>query len=400
MAERKVELSEPPVEHKIDATQSPYPNKINAMSAPSQVDLTGGSIILHQNQASVIQLCQAEFGLYVVKEYHPAHLGSAIVDVCSMYKFSHPHIIRPTEAILTDNSIIITTQYYPLGDTGQLVRVVGKQSAEVVRKWAFQALSALECVHNNFVVHSDVKPENFLISPDGILLNDFGIAVWVPPHSGNSSSLSLDSNTSSQLSNQSNNTSNTVSTKIINPNAYSTNFRPPEVAQSYTSSADIWALGKTFEYWSGENDPVRELVKLMMVDDPLKRPTIRELLENKYFEGMKKISHVIAAVEKKNIELDNKEKSTNGSDEKNSVKQTDEKVTKQSDSAKEYVQKLVSKFVLNNRSVFNDTSIDNLSKAYEWIISMLYNTNDERPSLEIVPLIFKIMEYTNFLTGC
>ena len=44
--------------------------------------------------------------------------------------------------------------------------------------YAAEILLAMECLHNNKIIHKDIKPENVLICKNGhIKLTDFGISV-------------------------------------------------------------------------------------------------------------------------------------------------------------------------------------------------------------------------------
>jgi len=59
-----------------------------------------------------------------------------------------------------------------------------------VKFYAAEILLAMECLHNNKIIHKDIKPENVLICKNGhIKLTDFGISVRDPKQSaGNNNS--------------------------------------------------------------------------------------------------------------------------------------------------------------------------------------------------------------------
>lgn len=49
---------------------------------------------------------------------------------------------------------------------------------ELVKKFTYQLLRAIECCHNHNIVHRDIKPENLLVNPltENLKLCDFGFA--------------------------------------------------------------------------------------------------------------------------------------------------------------------------------------------------------------------------------
>ena len=150
-----------------------------------------------------------------------------------------------------------------------------------------QMLDAVSFLHNNRIIHCDIKPDNILVCFDGnIKLTDFGMSVCVP--------------FGKQL--------------IINaPKETTPAFTPPEVRQFKTvdgSKLDIFALGVTlyclfhgFLPWDAEclpdlyenvnrNEPkypehtsdYHLLLKELLYKDPLKRTTLPSLSKHKQLQ--------------------------------------------------------------------------------------------------------------------
>ena len=89
---------------------------------------------------------------------------------------NHPNIITIYDIGETDNTHFIATEYIE-GDTlrkrlkGACINL--KSALEI----AIQVASALDAAHRTGIVHRDVKPENVMIRPDGLVkILDFGIA--------------------------------------------------------------------------------------------------------------------------------------------------------------------------------------------------------------------------------
>jgi serine/threonine protein kinase len=91
---------------------------------------------------------------------------------------SHPRVVR-----IIDHFSALSGQYLVMDlvrgiDLGVLIKQRGnpglpvEQSVEYVR----QACEALQYVHDQQIVHRDVKPQNMILGENGIVLVDFGIA--------------------------------------------------------------------------------------------------------------------------------------------------------------------------------------------------------------------------------
>jgi hypothetical protein len=87
-------------------------------------------------------------------------------------RLDHPRVVRTRGPLADRNDRWLVMELVPGED---LTRVPPPAEADVLA-WARQACEALDYIHAQQIVHRDVKPSNLILSPDGIVLVDFGIA--------------------------------------------------------------------------------------------------------------------------------------------------------------------------------------------------------------------------------
>ncbi len=93
-------------------------------------------------------------------------------------------------ATLSDNNIVnildvgtqddinyIVMEYVKGKTLKEVIKKAGKMNYETAISIAIEIAKALDCAHRNNIIHRDVKPQNILVTEDGVMkVTDFGIA--------------------------------------------------------------------------------------------------------------------------------------------------------------------------------------------------------------------------------
>lgn len=110
------------------------------------------------------------------------------------------------------------------------IQLTEDQCASII----FQVVIALEWLHNNNIIHRDVKPSNFLLNMLGeVKLADFGIGHIVQNNDQNND----------QSNNKTQN--NNIYTHQLTEQVGTVYYLPPEIVlrKGYTAKCDVWSLG-------------------------------------------------------------------------------------------------------------------------------------------------------------
>jgi HAMP domain-containing protein/tRNA A-37 threonylcarbamoyl transferase component Bud32 len=92
-------------------------------------------------------------------------------------KISHRNVVRNYDLGDSDGMLYITMEYVEGTSLEKLLRQRGKLPVGVALTVAKQLLRALEAAHEMGVIHRDVKPQNIVVEPNGLVkVMDFGIA--------------------------------------------------------------------------------------------------------------------------------------------------------------------------------------------------------------------------------
>ena len=92
-------------------------------------------------------------------------------------RLDNPHIVRVINVDSTEDCHFIVMQLVEGETLGQIIKREGKISPERVVDMMIQALEGLAYAHRKGCIHRDIKPDNLLLNPDGMVkITDFGLA--------------------------------------------------------------------------------------------------------------------------------------------------------------------------------------------------------------------------------
>ena len=91
---------------------------------------------------------------------------------------SHPRVVRVIDHFNEATGYYLVMDLVRGPNLAQVLKASGKPGlpVDVVLRYAHQACEALDYVHEQRIVHRDVKPENLILSDRGVILVDFGVA--------------------------------------------------------------------------------------------------------------------------------------------------------------------------------------------------------------------------------
>lgn len=163
--------------------------------------------------------------VFAVKRLRNDQYGiKCLMEASIMSSIQHPHLNR-AQRIYSEEAYTYFIMDLAEGDL-EPTRVKTPPNIELVRKWSYQLVSALACLHQERIIHCDIKGANVLRYGKDVRLSDFTLAVrkW-----------SIDSR--------------------YRHNICTCTHRPLEVflGREWDESVDLWSLGCTlYEMAYGE----------------------------------------------------------------------------------------------------------------------------------------------------
>lgn len=180
-----------------------------------------GKAILVQSEANNSQLvCK----MVDISKATPKEREETVKEARILSTFKHPYIVRYRESFLEAGWLCILMDYCDGGDLATVIEQAKKKRQpipeEQILVWMTQAMLALKHIHDQHVLHRDLKASNFFLTKSGTLkIGDFGIAKAL------SSTMAC------------------ARTQIGTPY-----YLSPEVCEQrpYAWASDIWAMGIVF----------------------------------------------------------------------------------------------------------------------------------------------------------
>ena len=91
---------------------------------------------------------------------------------------SHPRVVRVLDYFQDPTGQYLVMDLVEGTDLGILLKKRGNPGLPIdeASEYARQACEALQYVHEQQIIHRDVKPQNLILGDNGVVLVDFGIA--------------------------------------------------------------------------------------------------------------------------------------------------------------------------------------------------------------------------------
>ena len=113
--------------------------------------------------------------------------STLIREVSILRSIDHINVIKIYDIINYNKRVYIVLEYGNSDLFNYIHSIDGKLDIKTIKGLIFQILRGIENIHENDVIHRDIKPQNILVKDNGIImLADFGLAreIGVPDKVG------------------------------------------------------------------------------------------------------------------------------------------------------------------------------------------------------------------------
>jgi len=144
--------------------------------------------------------------------------STTLREISTLRALRHQNIVELRDVLHQDGRLYLIFEFVDKDLKKYMDAVSGPLRPELIQSYTKQLLLGLEFCHTRAVMHRDLKPQNILVSRDGVLkLADFGLArAFVPP------------------------------IRPFTHEVVTLWYRPPEIllgSKTYALATDMWAVG-------------------------------------------------------------------------------------------------------------------------------------------------------------
>ncbi len=109
------------------------------------------------------------------------HAARFEIEARLLAQLRHPRVVRVVDYFQEETGQYLVMTLIDGRDLGGVLKAqpAGRLPVEQAIEYVRQACEALQYVHEQQIVHRDVKPQNLILGDDGVVLVDFGIATEV-----------------------------------------------------------------------------------------------------------------------------------------------------------------------------------------------------------------------------
>ncbi len=106
------------------------------------------------------------------------HAARFEIEARLLASLSHPRVVKVLDHSSDEQGLYIVMELVPGTDLGAVLKREGDPGLRLgdAIEYARHGCEALQYVHEQQIVHRDVKPQNMILSDDGVILVDFGVA--------------------------------------------------------------------------------------------------------------------------------------------------------------------------------------------------------------------------------
>lgn len=200
------------------------------------------------------------------RELHSSRRQARLkTEVGILRKMQHDNILKLHEALQDGENVYIVTELCKEGSMLDWLKVRENASEMAVLCMMQQALEGLTHLHENGIVHRDIKPQNIVLSGNTVKLIDFGLS------------------------------DDDFYGRVFLDCPGTRHYQAPEMSERLAHcprAADVWALGVTFyeiltgdlehcweeRLFAGVSESTRQLLELMTLENPVHRLTPEQAL--------------------------------------------------------------------------------------------------------------------------